>query len=109
MTEDEKRTRLIGLIARFAVDHNLVLPCASIADYLLTNGVTIQQWIPVTEQKAPEGVLALCIGARGGMFIGEMASWRKAIDGSVYCSVPNARGGRSATHWMPLPKPPKEE
>lgn len=41
MTENEERTNLIGLIARFAVDHNLVLPCASIADYLLANGVKI--------------------------------------------------------------------
>ena len=104
----EEREELIGLIARFAVDHNLVLPCASIADHLIANGVAIQQWIPVTKQKAPEEELVLCVGAKGGMFLGKMSSWRTATDGSLYCSVPNARSGRSATHWMPMPKPPKE-
>lgn len=80
--------------------------CKIIADELATNGVTIQRWIPVTEQKAPEGELVLCVGAKGGMFLGKMSSWQTATDGSVYCSVPNARGGRSATHWMPLPDAP---
>ena len=79
-----------------------------IADHLIANGVTIQRWIPVTERLPEEDVLVLCIGAKGGMFLGYPRFVYKD-DGFAYTRVPNARGSRHATHWMPLPEPPKGE
>jgi hypothetical protein len=76
------------------------------ADILIANGVTIAKWIPVTERLPEKDVLVLCIGARGGMFLGRSPSLFS--DGTAYFVVPNARSCRYATHWMPLPEPPKE-
>lgn len=64
------------------------------------------KWIPVTERLPEKGNLVLCIGKKGGMFLA--SGMTLFSDGSCWCSVPNARSGRNATHWMPLPEPPKE-
>lgn len=65
-----------------------------------------QQWISVKERLPDENALVLCAGARGGMFLGKIR-WLYEEDGTAYCHVPNARCGRSATHWMPLPNVPE--
>lgn len=80
----------------------------ALVDHLIANGVTIQKWIPVTERLPEEDVLVLCIGAKGGMFLGYPRFVYKN-DGFAYTRVPNARGSRHATHWMPLPEAPKGE
>ena len=75
-----------------------------IADHLISNGVTVQEWISVKDrlpESEKEGVL---IGLRWGeVDIGwcEDDRWRSEFvneyeDGEV-------------THWMPLPNPPKGE
>lgn len=65
------------------------------------------KWISVKERLPEDHVLVLCIGARGGMFLGR--SPHLFSDGSAYFVVPNARTCRYATHWMPPPEPPKGE
>lgn len=65
------------------------------------------KWIPVTERLPEDDDLVLCIGARGGMFLGRKPSLFS--DGTCYFAVPNARCCRYCTHWMPLPEPPKGE
>ena len=82
----------------------------ALVDHLIANGVTVQQWIPVTERLPEQDELVLCVGKKGGMFLGEIHSF--LVGGKrneVFCYVPNSRGGRYATHWMPLPEPPKGE
>ena len=64
-------------------------------------------WIPVTERLPEEDVLVLCIGKKGGMFLGYPLSYHD--DRSAYTHVPNSRHGRYTTHWMPLPEPPVED
>ena len=92
-------------------------------DRLIANGVTLanqvassskylasSEWIPVTERLPEQDELVLCVGKKGGMFLGEIHSF--LVGGKrneVFCYVPNSRGGRYATHWMPLPEPPKGE
>ena len=83
---------------------------AALADYLIANGVTVQQWIPVTE-RLPEGrcdvlVLRIWWGERKPTQIGwynEVArNWYLLTeDGYIVCD--------KVTHWMPLPQPPKGE
>ena len=90
-----------------------------IADHLIANGVTVQQWIPVTE-RLPEkdgDYLTSCSydtwsqisilyfnkdgdDIWGGGFSGEKNVFYYDYDG-VYVSQDNV------THWMPLPEPPK--
>lgn len=70
--------------------------------------VEVPGWTPVTERlpnSATEYVL--CCGSKGGMFVGWAAV--KTYDGSGKCTgFQNSGKGRSFTHWMPLPEPPKD-
>ena len=66
------------------------------------NGVTVQQWIPVSERLPEKDVLVLCVGARGGMFIG-YPRWVYEDEKVAYTRVPNSRHGRQTKYWMPLP------
>lgn len=80
--------------------------CAGcLADHLIANGVTVQQWTPVTE-KLPKPIdPVLCIGTRGGMFIGyHYYSIERSMDKSICFRVPNSRRDRYASHWQPLPE-----
>ena len=64
------------------------------------------QWIPVTERLPDESFKnVLCCGARGGMFVGWVAT--KPEDGKIMAFV-HGGNGRYITHWMPLPEPPKD-
>ena len=75
-----------------------------IADYLIRNGVTVQEWISVKDRLPESGKEGVLIGLRWGeVDIGwcEDDRWRSEFvneyeDGEV-------------THWMPLPNPPKGE
>ena len=75
-----------------------------IADHLIANGVTVQEWISVTERLPEKGEESVLIALRWGeVDIGwcEDSRWRSEFvneyeDGEV-------------THWMPLPQPPKGE
>ena len=75
-----------------------------IADHLLSNGVTVQEWISVKDGLPESGKESVLIGLRWGeVDIGwcEDDRWRSEFvneyeDGEV-------------THWMPLPNPPKGE
>ena len=84
-----------------------------IADHLIANGVTFvpdnnvgNMWIPVTERLPDEDTLVLCVGAKGGMFLGYVR-WLTRDKTVAYTSVPNSRGGRYTKYWMPLPEPPE--
>ena len=66
------------------------------------------RWISVEEMLPEYDELVLCVGAKGGMFLGCKLRLF-AGDKTAYCFVPNARQGRYATHWMHLPEAPKEK
>ena len=66
----------------------------------------MDKWIKAEEQMPPKGVLVLCIGPMGGIFLGDVVYSYK---GETCMHVPNSRGWRHAKYWMPLPEPPKEE
>lgn len=76
------------------------------ADYLLTHGVTIQQWIPVSE-RLPEPFTTVlvqipgekpCPTVREGYFSGD----------GIWAAGFYIREPEEITHWMAMPEPPKE-
>ena len=81
------------------------------AEYLIANGVTVQKWIPVTEQLPEPMVCVLCwyeyfrFGSYNRMFqtygIGHYFR-----DGMWGGEVSNGQKARVLA-WMPLPEPPK--
>lgn len=66
------------------------------------------RWISVKDRLPERGTWVLCCGAKGGMFLSDWVTPPFDDEETAYCSVPNARCGRNAKYWMPLPEPPKE-
>ena len=77
-----------------------------IADHLINNGVTVQEWISV-DDRLPEDD-------------SDVLAYLRIVEGSRICQANYANGmwfdwifntpvTESITHWMPMPQPPKGE
>ena len=81
-----------------------------IADYMLDHGVTVQEWIPVTERLPEEGEYVLCV--LKGFNYGGKIQVCKFVPADKFKDKPYfehfRNGFPSVTHWMPLPQSPKE-
>ena len=89
------------VIGEYRIPHKLK---EEIADHLIANGVTVQEWVSVTEmlpESGKEGVLIALL--RGGVDIG----WCE--DGRWRSEFVNEYEDGEVTHWMPIPQPPKGE
>ena len=88
----------------------------NIADDLIANGVTVQEWIPV-DDRLPENdendwVLAQVVEDNGFMHIPKVMEYRQQRNDwfeETYGWLSEHNGLFSVTHWMPLPNPPKGE
>ena len=95
------REKLIGLIAKAkyicANDYSDHTEDEYIADTLLDNGVTVQEWISVND-RLPEKFESVLVFRDGKISIdyNEGNGWF-AYDFN----------GKRVTHWMPLPQPAK--
>ena len=82
-----------------------------IADHLISNGVMVQEWIPVTERLPEEGDYALCV--LKGFNYGGKIQVCKFVPADKFKDKPYfehfRNGFPSVTHWMPIPQPPKGE
>lgn len=74
-----------------------------LADYLIENGVTVQEWIPVTERLPEDGQSVLTY--KNGIYDIQTYEERRNgwVSGNWFWSM------ATVTRWMPLPQPPKEE
>lgn len=75
-----------------------------------SKGITICQWISVKDRLPPhQGKKVLVINGHG--YISVLALWKKEY-GNKWTWL-DERGHfnhtNDITHWMPMPKPPKEE
>ena len=77
-----------------------------LADYLIRNGVTVQEWISVKD-RLPEEKLN-CIVHYKHAYCDNDDYWEIGIcfyDGEKFQLNPAYK----VTHWMPIPRPPKGE
>ena len=94
-----------------------------VVDFMISNGVTVQEWIPVTERLPEEdGSYLVTIDRSGGRQVVNILWFAK--DGETvdeyelaeqkyvwyfYDSEYGYISTDSVTHWMPMPEPPKGE
>ena len=77
-----------------------------IADHLIANGVTVQEWISVKDRLPGKNVN--CIVHYKHAYCNNDDYW--AIGSCFYDGEKFQIGlAYKVTHWMPLPEPPKEE
>ena len=76
----------------------------AIADHLVSNGVTVQEWISVKERLPEEKVN--CIVHYKHAYCDNDGYWAIGMcfyDGEKFQLYPAYK----VTHWMPIPEPPK--
>ena len=93
--------------------HNAPNGCrwGAIADHLIANGVTVQEWISVTDRLPEKDGLYLCnyhFGKNRDM------TFTRVLDYYATDKIPHFQHTlgdttMKVTHWMPLPEPPKGE
>ena len=111
------RGKLVELIFD-SLCHHIDKSCnlaENIADDLISNGVTVQEWIPASEppKKITNKVIVLC--KNGYMGYGHYEdykgkqTWYNLESGKPFTDWDlEDCESYEVTHWMPLPKPPKE-
>ena len=97
------REKLVELLDRFVYDE--WYGNGDIAEKLISNGVTVQEWISV-DDRLPENianrVLVVCERSNGVFYAHyEKPFWINLETDKPFIST--------VTHWMPLPNPPKGE
>ncbi len=105
------REKLIELIAKSkyicANDYSDHTEDEYIADTLLDNGVTVQEWISVDDRLPEAGRYVVCIAKRNpfSRFMPMVAR----IEKNGWVNPITEQYISEVTNWMPIPQPPKGE
>ena len=78
-----------------------------IADHLINNGVTVQEWVSVDDRLPEVGGYVVCIAKRNpfSRFMPMVAR----IERNGWVNPMTEQYISEVTHWMPLTQPPKGE
>ena len=108
------REKLVDLLTGHSIDTQQDVEY--VADHLIANGVTVQEWISVTDRlpdnKEHDWVLAQVVEDNGFMHIPKVMEYRQQRNDwldETYGWLSEHNGAFTVTHWMPLPAPPKGE
>ena len=98
------REKLVELLLDIILQPGRITP-GDIADYLISNGVTVQEWISVYDELPEVGGYVVCIAKRNpfSRFMPMVARIEK--NGWVNPMTEQYISG--VTHWMPMPEPPE--
>ena len=78
-----------------------------LADYLIANGVTVQEWISV-DDRLPEPFVSVLVHMPGEKPFPTVHEGFISNDG-IWQSAMFRREPGEVTHWQPMPQPPKGE
>ena len=105
-TEMDVREKLVEILRKPIFPHELVDPTEAVADYLLDNGVTVQEWIsvaePPKEYRDEYGELIPFLVCEEDTDYPFRAMYDGKTWGDGIFAIP-------VKWWMPLPQPPKGE
>ena len=105
------REKLIELIAKAKYictnDYSDHTEDEYIADTLLDNGVTVQEWVSVDDRLPESGVSVLARCFYHGKWTTLVCHTSKENAGQWYTD--EVCQWVKVTHWMPIPQPPKGE
>ena len=98
------REKLVELLAPTSLNFE---EAAYFADYLVKNGVTVQEWISVDDELPEVGGYVVCIAKRNpfSRFMPMVAR----IEKNGWVNPITEQYISEVTHWMPLPQLPKGE
>ena len=107
------REKLVEIVERASVrtlpkntcHTNIVM----LVNALIEEGVTVQEWISVTERLPEKEDTYLVYTERGSVYSSHFYAEMKFASGYVREASWSQRGKVKVTHWMPLPQPPKGE
>ena len=97
------REKLVELLDRFVYDE--WYGNGDIAEKLISNGVTVQEWISVKDRLPEAGGYVVCIAKRNpfSRFMPMVAR----IEKNGWVNPITEQYISEVTHWMPLPELPK--
>ena len=101
------RGKLIEILRKPIFPHELSDPTEAVADYLLDNGVTVQEWISVEDELPEIGGYVVCIAKRNpfSRFMPMVAR----IEKNGWVNPMTEQYISEVTHWMPISQPLKGE
>ena len=98
------REKLVELLTGYSIDTPPGVEYA--ADRLISHGVTVQEWIPVSERLPELGERVICTD-------GYAVFEQYRVESSCVYGMWDRFGLKSpmqeVTYWMPMPQPPKGE
>ena len=100
-TEMDVREKLVGLVKRAIIDWEHGDVSEWIADHLISNGVTVQEWISVNDRLPDDDEVVIICTDKNFVYAGELIGDTWFLDNDSWTAT--------VTHWMPLPQPPKGE
>ena len=111
------RGKLIEILKKPIFPHELADPTEAVADYLLDNGVTVQECISVEDRLPDKDGCYIVTACDEGCSCGDGIWYDTVVIEAEYykgeCSW-NENGTEYditdlVTHWQPMPQPPKGE
>ena len=99
------RKKIIDLLDEFPVQmewHDN----ADLANFLLSHGVTVQEWISVKDRLPDESGMYIVTANDGHAQRVSFVLWQKR---NRIWNLTGARSYWKVTHWQPMPQPPKGE
>ena len=99
------REKLIDLLTGCSIDTQQDVEY--VVDHLISNGVTVQEWISVDDRLPEAGGYVVCIAKRNpfSRFMPMVAR----IEKNGWVNLITEQYISEVTNWMPLPQPPKGE